>query len=99
MLHYLTPEDQINLMDKCLKQINPGGIMVIRDGNSNMKKRHKGTRMSEFFSTKTGFNKTKNPLFFFSQKFVEDFAGKHDLKLEIVDQTKLTSNLIYILRK
>ncbi len=38
--------------------IKSGGMLVIRDGNKELEERHKGTRLTEFFSTRLfGFNK------------------------------------------
>ena len=64
-----------------------------------MEKRHLGTKVTEFLSTNIGFNKTEFDLEFVSSSMIEAIANKHKLKLEIIDNTKRTSNLIYILRK
>jgi hypothetical protein len=63
-----------------------------------MQKRHFGTRLSEFMSTNIGFNKTKFKLEFISSATVKDVAEVNNMSLEIIDQSKLTSNLIYILK-
>ncbi len=101
VLHYLEANHQQQLLENCVQNTNPGGIIVIRDGVKELEKRHKGTRLSELFSTKIlGFNKTgKQGLSFLSMSFIETFAGKHNLKLSMIDNTKLTSNLIFVLKK
>ena len=45
---------------------------------------------TEFFSTRFGFNKAINKrLYFFSGKKITEMAGKHNMELEIIDNTKL----------
>jgi uncharacterized protein len=99
MLHYLKPEEQLELFSKCVERLNINGKLIIRDGDASKIKRHKGTRMSEFFSTNLGFNKTRNKLNFFTSDFIKSVALKNKLHFEIIDQTKHTSNLIYVLSK
>jgi len=100
VLHYLPYQEQEPLLMRCAENLNQGGIILIRDADKDLETRHLGTRYTEFFSTRTGFNKTEqNHLFFFSGKMIQDFAGKQGLRLEIIDNTRLTSNLLYILRK
>ena len=78
-------------------------MIIIRDANANLKDRHKGTKLSEFLSTKIfGFNKTKDrskQLYFLSSNDIFNMFEKHNMEVEIVDQTKLTSNVVYIIRK
>lgn len=99
MLHYLTKEKQLQLLNKCVEKLNPDGKIIIRDSDTSLKQRQKGTSFSEFLSTRIGFNKTQNKLTFFSRYFIEQFAMDRNLSFEIMDQTRLTSNLIYILQK
>jgi hypothetical protein len=75
-------------------------MIIIRDGDKSMKKRHLGTRYTEFFSTNFGFNKLEGKkLHFTSQKFIVDIAKRFNLQFEIIDNTKLTSNVLLIIRK
>ena len=103
VLHYLPKEDQETLINNCIKNLNNGGIIVIRDANTNLKERHKGTKFSEFMSTKIiGFNKTKDDskqLYFISSDDILEIFKQHDMEVETVDQTKLTSNVVYIIKK
>jgi len=100
VLHYLLPEQQQALLERCVAALNPGGKLIIRDGVKELEGRHKGTRLSEYFSTRMfKFNKTNNDLYFLSRQSIESFSGDHGLSLKIVDNTKLTSNLIFILQK
>jgi len=99
VLHYLPHEDQVKTLEKCIAKTNPGGMVIIRDSDKELKKRHFVTRLTEFISTNTGFNKTQNALEFVSRSMIEDIARKHKLQLEVIDDTMLTSNLVYVLRK
>lgn len=99
VLHYLPQKMQIETIEKCINKTNIGGMIIIRDSDKDLKRRHLGTRLSEFFSTNFGFNKTENKLDFVSRFMIEEIAIQHHLDLEIVDSTKRTSNLVYILRK
>jgi hypothetical protein len=75
-------------------------MIIIRDGDRDLQERHKGTKLTELFSTKIiGFNKTENQLHFISRSEIETFAAKHNLKAEVIDNTKLTSNIVMVLRK
>ncbi|OSZ78380.1 hypothetical protein CAP35_08995 [Chitinophagaceae bacterium IBVUCB1] len=100
VLHYLLPHQQEVLLEQCFKALNNNGTLIIRDGVAELQDRIKGTKLTELFSTKLfKFNKTQNDLHYISKSFIEDFAKKHDLHLQIVDNAKLTANLIFVLRK
>lgn len=99
MLHYLPSDKQKDLITECISKLAPGGMIIIRDGDSLLEKKHLGTRLTEFFSTNLGFNKTTSRLTFFSHNFVEEVAREYNMNLEIQDQSKLTSNRIYILKR
>jgi 1-acyl-sn-glycerol-3-phosphate acyltransferase len=100
VLHYLLPTQQEELLIKCHSALNEGGLLIIRDGVSELKERHKGTERTEVWSTKLlRFNKVQNELHFISRAFIESFAEKHNMTVEVVDRTKFTSNLIFIMTK
>ncbi len=103
VLHYFPKEGQEIVVANCIQNLNDGGMVIIRDANTNLKGRHKGTKFSEFLSTKIiGFNKTKDEskqLYFLSSDDILGMFSKHNMEVEIVDQTKLTSNVVYIIRK
>ena len=100
VLHYLEPEQQQNLLLKCLQSINPEGKIIIRDGDADLKQRHKGTRLTELFSVKfLKFNKSTNKLNYISGKTLSEFTGKHGFKIQTIDQGKLTSNVIFVISK
>ena len=100
MLHYLSAEKQENIIQKCVEKLKPNGIIIIRDGDSDMMKRHKGTKLTEFFSTNIGFNKMgEKSLTFTSSKKIKELTTQLNLNLKIVDETKHTSNIIFIISK
>ncbi len=99
ILHYLPIVEQEKLIVKCINNLNPSGMLLIRDADSSMSKRHWGTRYTEFFSTNFGFNKTKNKLEFVPASFIIDVVKKHNFNIQKIDNTKLTSNVIYVVRK
>ncbi|MGZ4034618.1 MAG: 1-acyl-sn-glycerol-3-phosphate acyltransferase [Bacteroidia bacterium] len=99
ILHYLPVAEQEKLIVKCMNNLNSGGMILLRDADSSLKNRHFGTRYTEFFSTKFGFNKTTNKLEFVSSSFILDIAKKYNFNIEKIDNTKLTSNITYIIKK
>ena len=99
VLHYLEEEEQWKILEKCLENLNEGGIILVRDGDRDMANRHKGTKWTEIYSTTTGFNKTRNELYYLSGSELEAWAQKHQLTVSRIDNTKRTSNIIFVLRK
>jgi 1-acyl-sn-glycerol-3-phosphate acyltransferase len=99
-LHYLEPSEQEYLLNRCCSALLPGGILIIRNGNSDMKERHKITKLTEFFSIKVlKFNKSNHSLNFLSGKRISQLVAFHGLTLEIEDNSRLTSNILMIFRK
>jgi trans-aconitate methyltransferase len=100
VLHYLLPADQEALLERCIAALNPGGKLIVRDGIKELEDRFKGTKLSEFFSTRLfKFNKTANELHFLSRSFIDNISKRYRLKMEVVDNAKFTSNLIFVLEK
>ncbi|MBL6446518.1 MMPL family transporter [Fulvivirga sp. 29W222] len=97
VLHYLTVREQETLLNNMAVRLNAGGKLIIRDGDSNKKERHRGTELTEVFSTGSGFNKTRNTLNFISSDTIQHFAERNKFKLEVIDNTKRTSNTIFVL--
>ncbi|MBL7884203.1 MAG: 1-acyl-sn-glycerol-3-phosphate acyltransferase [Bacteroidia bacterium] len=99
ILHYLPKEEQEKLITRCYSSLNNNGMILLRDADASLEKRHWGTKYTEFISTNFGFNKTKNKLEFVSSSFIEGVAKKLNLQIQRIDNTKLTSNITYILKK
>ncbi len=100
VLHYLSESDQFNMLRKALSCLNYNGMMVIRDADTELKRRTKFTKLTELFSIKLmRFNKLKYELSFISSSKIEAFAKDNNLSFEKIDNAKYTSNLTYILKK
>jgi 2-polyprenyl-3-methyl-5-hydroxy-6-metoxy-1,4-benzoquinol methylase len=101
MLHYLQPIQQEQLIKKCMQHLTDNGVIIIRDGNCDLKERQKGTWLTEFFSTKIiGFNKTAGKgLSFLSGKFVKEIVESKGMSCEEIDNTTFTSNVIFVIKK
>ncbi len=101
MLHYLQPEEQEQLINKCCRHVVPGGVVIIRDGNKDLEERHRGTRLTEFFSTRLiKFNKTAGKeLSFLSGSFIRNLASANGFDCKEIDQTKFTSNVVFVLKR
>lgn len=100
VLHYLPAHEQMGVLEECYAALNPGGVLILRDGVKELASRHKGTELSEKFSTKIlKFNKTQNPLHFIYQKDIADWALTKGMSFETIDTAKKTSNLTMIMRK
>ena len=99
MLHYLQPAQQRSVIETCIKSLNPGGMVIIRDGNKDLKDKHKGTRLTEFFSTKfIGFNKTSSEgLSFLSGGLIKEIALAYGMDCKEIDETRYTSNMVFVI--
>ncbi|HTJ11436.1 MAG TPA: 1-acyl-sn-glycerol-3-phosphate acyltransferase, partial [Dinghuibacter sp.] len=100
MLHYLQPDDRQALVRRCIAHLSQTGVLVIRDGDKDLKQRHQGTRYTEWFSTRFyGFNKTTDAgLSFFSFQEIRDIAAELNMECQPIDNTKFTSNVVYVIR-
>ena len=100
VLHYLSPEQQAATLNNCFEALNPGGMVIIREGNKDLKAKHKGTQLTEFFSVKVmRFNKSIQALSFMSGEAIRRHAVSHNFDVEVVDDTRFTSNVIFVLKK
>lgn len=100
VLHYLRREEQDSLVIRCIKHLNPGGRLIIRDGNADLVDRHRGTWLTELFSVKLlGFNKARNELNFISGEHLASIVEGQGLTISIQDETRLTSNVIFVVNK
>ncbi len=99
VLHYLTSDQQTHLIKQCMQNLPPKGMIIIRDGNKALKKRHRGTKLTELFSTKSGFNKAEHKLEFISETMIRGLVDFSGFDLQILDKTQYTSNIIFIITK
>jgi len=102
VLHYFPWIEQENVIRRCAGQLKKDGVIIIREADADMRKKHIGTRISELLSTNIGFNKTwgkKHKLYFSSKGKYLELITALKLDVQIIDDTKMTSNLVYILKK
>ncbi|MBE9464087.1 1-acyl-sn-glycerol-3-phosphate acyltransferase [Dyadobacter subterraneus] len=100
ILHYLSEENQQIILNRCATALNPGGILFIRDGITDLKEKHKNTERTEALSTGLfSFNKKDSEFHFFSSSDIRIFAEKNYLNFEMQEHSKNTSNVLIILRK
>ncbi|MDR1056607.1 MAG: MMPL family transporter [Prevotellaceae bacterium] len=100
VLHYLDYDNQHSVLKNCIEKLNHNGLIIVRDGNANEKKKQRLTRFTEILSTRIfRFNKTQNDLHFTSTEQMESVANKYNMSLKIIKNDRYTSNTIYLFRK
>jgi 1-acyl-sn-glycerol-3-phosphate acyltransferase len=100
VLHYLPKTDQTNLLNQLVEVLQPDGILFIRDGVTDLDHRLKNTERTEQLSTKWfKFNKAENELEFLKISEIKAFAAVNNMTFELVEHSKTTSNVLFILRK
>ena len=100
VLHYMTMDVQLVLIEKCVAALNPAGKIIIRDGDSSKQDRHEVTKFTEKLSTEVfKFNKTEGELCFSSSDQIKVAAEVCGLTVSTMDNDVHTSNTIYILQK
>jgi 1-acyl-sn-glycerol-3-phosphate acyltransferase len=99
MLHYLPVEKQRVIIERCAARVKTGGMIIIRDGDASLSDKHRLTRLTEFFSTRFGFNKTKGGLNFTSRDVIRKIIKSCGMEVSIIRNDEHTSNVIYIARK
>ncbi len=100
VLHYLSEDNQFQVLKRCINKLNQGGIVLIRDGNKDMKKEHKKTRFTEFISTHFEFNKSEDKkLYFFSTSKLMEITSILGVEVRIIEKGNVTSNTLFLLEK
>lgn len=100
VLHYLSADNQQLVLQRCCDALNDNGLMLIRDGITDLGERHENTKLTELFSTKVmGFNKKEEEFHFFSSDTIKAFADKNGLHYEMQDRADKTSNVLFVLQK
>ena len=99
MMHYLSAEKQLELIQRCASKLKSGGLILVRDSDSENAEGQKITALSEVFSTKIlRFNRTEGELSYISQSRMEEIARKTGLSMKVKANDEITSNTFYILR-
>lgn len=100
VLHYLPKDEQYTVLASITERLNPGGVLFIRDGVTDLDGRIKNTERTEQLSTKFfKFNKTENELAFLKIDEIRRFAETNKLSFELEEHSKTTSNVLFILKK
>jgi len=101
VLHYLQPDEQEIVLRNCINNLTEHGVIIVRDGDAELQQRHKGTALTEYFSINTfGFNKTSGkPLSFITSTRIREIAAKYGATVEQIDNTRFTSNVIFVIKK
>jgi hypothetical protein len=98
VLHYMKKSDQMVLLKKCFEKLRKNGTIIIRDADASLKKRQFGTVVTEIISTFSGFNKKVNALEFISAREIIDLAKTHGMSAQVIDDSKMTSNVFIVIR-
>jgi len=103
VLHYMPEDEQEFVIKNAVAHLNKGGMIIIRDADTQLNKKHRGTRFSEWQSTKLfNFNKTQDnskQLYFGSAADRISLLESLGLKVELIDHTKMNSNVVLVARK
>ncbi len=103
ILHYLPVHLQEQTIKTCFNNLKPQGMIIVRDANAEMQKKHQRTQLTEFLSTKVlAFNKTqddKKQLYFITKQQLLSFLDQEQAQVDILDNTKYLSNLVYLIKK
>lgn len=99
-LHYVNAEAREAILSRCAASLKENGMIVLRDGDCSRKAAHKAVRKTEVWSTEIlKFNRTEEPLEFFTGKWVADFAERNGLLLKVRRCDARTSETIFVLTK
>ena len=102
VLHYLPPSDQEHILVKCMSNLKPGGMILIRDADENRKTGHFRSKLTERFSTGMKFNKTyddRHLLHFLSAEFLELITSQAGFSLDIIGSKTYSSNTYFLIKK
>lgn len=100
ILHYLTKDEQYQLLNNIAEKLNDNGIIFIRDGLKEAGSRFQRMRFTEFLSAKVfKFNKISNRFDFIAEDDIAAFASKHAFTFKKINHSETTSNVLLILQK
>jgi 1-acyl-sn-glycerol-3-phosphate acyltransferase len=100
VLHYLTAENQEALIKRCVEALPLNGKLIVRDGDADLKERHKGTKLTEWFSINVlKFNKATEKVSFISSSLLKQWLSSYEVFVNKIDDTQYTSNVIFVIQK
>jgi 1-acyl-sn-glycerol-3-phosphate acyltransferase len=100
VLHYIKKQEREELFKKIHENLNNSGMVIIRDGVTDLEIKHDKTKRSERYSTKyVKFNKVDSELEFISVQEIKAYAEQYNFIFELKGESKRMSNVIMVLRK
>jgi 1-acyl-sn-glycerol-3-phosphate acyltransferase len=97
VLHYMPYDAQDELLARCMARVNPGGMVIVRDGDAAEHDKHRATLRTERWSTRfVRFNKTVGELHFTDSTRITAAARRAGFTVQIVESDTKTSNKIYL---
>ena len=100
VLHYLSKEKQQQLLQKCALSLTKNGVILIRDGITDLAEKHSKTELTEQLSTKFfSFNKKEEDFHFFSLSDIRNFANQYHFDFQMDQHSNKTSNVLFTLKK
>ncbi|MBK9355865.1 MAG: 1-acyl-sn-glycerol-3-phosphate acyltransferase [Bacteroidales bacterium] len=101
VLHYLPAGFHRPVIEKCMNKLNSGGMIIIRDADTDLTERMWRTRLNEFYSTRFfRFNKTRaDALSFTSGTIIADIAAKHNFVVERDDKSTKKADITFVLKR
>ncbi len=97
VLHYMPLEQQDALLERCFQRVNPGGMVIVREGDASEPERHRATERTEKWSTRlVKFNKTVGELHFTDSARILNAAQRAGFGVRIIDDSIKTSNKVYL---
>lgn len=99
-LHYVDAQSQRTILSRAVESLNPGGMIIVRDGDVSQAEKHEKIKATELWSTRIiKFNKTTTELTFVSEEWFREFAADNALDIKIRSCDKDSSEMLYILTK
>lgn len=102
VLHYLNPENQVNLIRKCMSNVSEDGMIIIRDADENKHAIHSRSKLTEKLSTGIQFNKTaeaSGKLHFTSGIGIEKIASEGGFNIKVIGTKSYSSNTYFMLTR
>ncbi len=100
VLHYMDYESQRRVIERCISQLNPNGVLIIRDGDSSQERSHGATKSTEKWSTEyVKFNKTDGELHFLTSGMLSEIAENNGANIEVIESGRNTSNTLFLITR
>jgi len=99
-LHYLNEHDQATILERCARNLNTGGLIIVREGvESSGSTKHSNTKFSEWLSTRVfGFNKVDHDLRYINETLLYDLSERFGFTVEKREDSSISSNTLFVIR-